>query len=47
MARPLRIDISDGWYHAMSRGLEKRLLFEDVRDREHFLEVLAEMVGSG
>ena len=33
MARPLRINIPDGWYHVMSRGLEKRLIFEDARDQ--------------
>ena len=45
MARPLRIDLPDGWYHVMSRGLEKHLIFEDVRDYEHFVELLGEMVG--
>ena len=44
MARPLRIDIPDGWYHVLSRGLERRLIFEDARDHEHFQELLGEMV---
>jgi len=44
MARPLRIDIPDGWYHAMSRGFERRGVFCEDRDCEHFLELLAEMV---
>ena len=45
MSRPLRIDIPDGWYHALSRGLGKRVIFEDARDHEHFLELLGGMVG--
>jgi len=45
MARPLRINIQDGWYHVMSRGLEKRVIFEDARDYEHFVDLLGEMVG--
>ena len=44
MARQLRIHVADGWYHVMSRGLEKRVVFEDARDHEHFLELLGEMV---
>lgn len=45
MVRPLRIDIPNGWYHTMSRGFERRLIFDDDCDREHFLELLEEMVG--
>jgi REP element-mobilizing transposase RayT len=45
MSRPLRIDIVDGWYHAMSRGLERRELFTDDRDRSHFVGLLEECVG--
>ena len=44
MARPYRIDIRDGWYHVMSRGIERRLVFGDERDYGHFLELLEEMV---
>ncbi len=40
MARPLRHLIKDGWYHVFGRGWERRAVFEDVRDREHFLELL-------
>ena len=43
MARPLRVDRPDGWYHVTARGLERRDLFNDQRDRLHFLELLAEM----
>ncbi len=44
MSRPLRIDLVDGWYHVMSRGLEHRELFADDCDRCHFLELLEECV---
>jgi REP element-mobilizing transposase RayT len=44
MARPVRIDIADGWYHAMSRGFERRMVFRDERDCEHFQELLGGMV---
>lgn len=44
MARPVRVDIADGWYHVMSRGLERRVVFGEDREGEHFLELLEEMV---
>jgi len=40
MARPLRIDFPHGWYHVTARGLERRTLFRDDRDRVHFLELV-------
>ena len=43
MARPLRIELSGGLYHLTSRGNERRAIFRDTRDREHFLELLAEL----
>jgi putative transposase len=45
MARPLRMDIEGGWYHVTSRGIERRAIFRNDRDREHFLELLEAMVG--
>ncbi len=45
MARPLRVDIADGWYHVTSRGIERRTIFGNYREHEHFLELLEEMVG--
>lgn len=45
MARPLRIDVKDGWYHTMSRGIEGREIFCEDRYYEHFLELLEEMTG--
>lgn len=40
MARPLRIDIEDGWYHVTSRGLERRSIFTEDRERQHFVDLL-------
>ena len=40
MARPLRIDVKDGWYHVSARGIERREIFDGGRDNEHFLELL-------
>ena len=41
MSRPLRNNLADGWYHVYHRGLERRDLFRDDADREHFLELLS------
>ncbi|MFW6152283.1 MAG: transposase [Verrucomicrobiota bacterium] len=43
MSRPLRIDVKDGWYHVMSRGIERRAIFPGSRYAEHFLELLEEI----
>ena len=43
MSRPLRIDVQDGWYHVTARGIERRNIFQNAREYEHFLELLAEM----
>jgi putative transposase len=43
MARPLRLDLEGGWYHVISRGLEKRRIFPDERANLLFLEVLSAM----
>lgn len=45
MARPLRIDVEDGWYHVMSRGIERRVIFLDDSFQFHFLDLLGEMTG--
>lgn len=39
----MRINISDGWYHVTARGINRPPIFGDDRDREHLLELLAEM----
>ena len=44
MARLLRADHPSLWYHLTARGNEQRLIFRDDRDREHFLELLAQWV---
>ena len=44
MARQLRHHFAGGWYHITARGMGRREIFADGRDREHFLELLAGMV---
>ena len=43
MARPLRVNIRDGWYHVMHRGIERRTIFDGRREHERFLELLGEV----
>ena len=43
MARSLRIEIRGGRYHLSARGNERRRIFWEERDRQHFLELLAEL----
>ncbi|MEI6788639.1 MAG: hypothetical protein WCL49_09190 [bacterium] len=43
MARPLRVDIEDGWYHVTARGDHRQEIFSDDRDHGHFVELLEEM----
>lgn len=43
MARSLRLNIPDGWYHEYHRGIERRRIFADDRDRSHFVSLLSEM----
>ena len=40
MARPLRIQFPDAFYHVTSRGNERKAVFKSKRDREKFLEYL-------
>ncbi|HUJ10221.1 MAG TPA: transposase [Verrucomicrobiae bacterium] len=44
MARPVRIEVAGGWYHVTARGNERRAVFREDRDRQRFLEFLAEAV---
>ncbi len=44
MARPLRIDIAGALHHVTSRGNERRAIFRSNKDREAFLQFLAEAV---
>jgi putative transposase len=43
MARPLRVDVKDGWYHITARGTERRTIFQGAREYEHFLDLLEAM----
>ena len=45
MARQLRHHYAGGWYHITARGMGRREIFADDRDRERFVELLAGMVG--
>ena len=40
MARPLRIEFPDALYHVTSRGLERRAIVRDDRDRAGWLDLL-------
>ena len=42
MARPLRIQFPGAFYHVTCRGIERRLIFFDDKDRHRFLALLAE-----
>lgn len=42
MARPLRIEFENATYHVMARGHRKELIFRERKDRNKFLEKLAE-----
>src|SRR5262249_36587896 len=43
VARSLRMVRLGVWYHITARGVERRAIFRDDRDRAHFLELLAEL----
>lgn len=42
MTRPLRIEYDGAWYHVMNRGLERRAIVRDDKDKRRFFEVLGE-----
>jgi len=44
MARPLRIEYEGAIYHVTVRGNDRRMIFRDDRDRERFLDRLADCV---
>ena len=43
MARPLRIERPGGRYHATARGNERKPIYQEDRDRAHFLELLGQL----
>ena len=45
MARPLRIQFPGAIYHVTFRGIERRDIFRDDRDRDRFLARLEEVAG--
>jgi len=44
MARPLRIEYEGALYHVMSRGIERRDIVADGRNRERWLKWLVRTV---
>ena len=42
MARSLRIEYPEAWYHVTCRGNEKRNIFRDEADRKKFLKILSD-----
>ncbi len=44
MARKLRVQYEGAIYHVTARGVERRVIFDDDRDREHFLDRLSDSV---
>ena len=44
MARKLRIQYEGAIYHVTARGVERRVIFDDDKDREHFVKRLEEAV---
>jgi len=40
MARAVRVLQANAWYHVTARGIERRSIFADDRDRQHFLNLL-------
>jgi len=42
MARPLRIEYENAFYHIVQRGLEKREIYKTDKDKERFLKYLEE-----
>lgn len=42
MARPIRIEYNDAWYHVTCRGNDRQVIFKDDEDRRRLLLQLAE-----
>jgi len=43
MARPLRIEYPGAYYHVMNRGQSRRNIFIEDKERQTFLDLLADM----
>ena len=46
MARPLRIQFPGAFYHVTCRGIERRQIFFDNKDRFRFLALLTESLAT-
>jgi len=44
MARPLRIEFPDAWYHVMNRGRRGDLIFKDKGDYYAFIDLLKDCI---
>ncbi|MCU7939887.1 MAG: transposase family protein [gamma proteobacterium symbiont of Bathyaustriella thionipta] len=45
MARPVRIEYPGAFYYISSKGVEGEAVFNDVKDRQEFLQILQEVIG--
>ena len=43
MARYMRIQYENAWYHVMNRGAGKRYIFQETHNKETFLELMGEV----
>jgi len=44
MARQLRHTVEGGWYHITTRGMGRREIYLEDRDREHFVKLMSGLV---
>ena len=44
MARPLRLQRPDAWYHLCARATERSIIYRSDRERAHWLELFPELV---
>jgi len=45
MARPVRIEYPGAYYYISSKSMTENLIFNDVKDRQEFLQILQEVIG--
>ena len=45
MARPVRIEYPGAYYYISSKGIEGKSIFNDVKDRQEFLQIFQEVIG--
>jgi len=44
MARPVRIEYPGAYYYISSKGIEEKPIFNDIKDRQEFLQILQEVI---